>query len=124
MMLCIVAISIHNDITMATVGVIVASTVAYALNQPCKEMLFVRTSRDIKFKAKSWSEMYGNQLMKMLGAQINLWIDNDSASCHPNCFQPGMTIGVSLGWVGIWAVIANTVGRTYNELDAEDKIVS
>lgn len=122
---CIGALCIHYSLDMSTAAVVVASTAAYALNSPCKEMLYVRTSRDIKYKAKSWAETYGNELMKLLGSQINLWINNDSRSfaCHPNCFQPGPTIGITALWAGIWMVVAHHLGRMYVEMDAEDKII-
>lgn len=124
MLICIGALSAHYDITMASTTVVFASTVAYGLNQPCKEMLIVRTSRDIKYKAKAWSEMYGNQLMKMLGAQVNLWVNNDQVSCRPNCFHPFPTMSIVLGWVVVWWVVAEKAGSTYTKLDSEDKIVS
>lgn len=122
MLICIGAICIQCNLLMSTVAVIVASTVAYSLNQPCKEMLFVRTSRDIKYKAKSWSEMYGNQLMKMLGAQINLWINDDQMYCRPNCFQSAPTMAVSFLWVGLWLMVASAAGGTYSDLDADDRL--
>lgn len=123
---CIVLLSIKYTLTMSTAAVIVASTMAYSLNSPCKEMLYVRTSRDIKYKAKSWAETYGNELMKLLGAQINLWINNDSESfaCHPNCFHPGPTIGITVVWVALWMVVAGKVGQLYMEMDEKDTAIS
>lgn len=124
MLICIGMVCIHYQLLFTTAAVIFASVISYGLNQPCKEMLYVRTSTDIKFKAKSWSEMYGNQLMKMLGAQVNLWVNNDQVSCRPNCFHPFPTMSIVLGWVVVWWVVAEKAGSTYTKLDSEDKIVS
>lgn len=121
---CVAALCVDYTLFTSTISCIFASTVAYALNSPCKEILFVRTSRDIKYKAKSWSEMYGNNLMKILGAQINLWVNNEKDSCFPSCFQPVPTFVVSAGWVVLWLFIALTVGWQFQRLDAKNDIIT
>lgn len=121
---CIAAICIDYRLLTSTIACICVSTVAYALNSPCKEILFVRTSREIKFKAKSWSEMYGSNLMKILGAQVNLWVNNEKDSCAPDCFFPVPTFALSAGWVVIWLSIALTVGWRFQELDAKNDIIT
>mmetsp|Transcript_147267 Transcript_147267/g.260334 ORF Transcript_147267/g.260334 Transcript_147267/m.260334 type:complete len:622 (-) Transcript_147267:138-2003(-) len=121
---CIAALCVDYKLLTSTVACILVSTVAYALNSPCKEILFVRTSRDIKYKAKSWSEMYGNNIMKILGAQVNLFVNNANDNCSPNCFSPVPTLVISTIWVGIWVGVALTVGWQFQDLDAKDEIVS
>ncbi len=34
---------------------------SYSLNNPCKEMLYNPTSTDVKFKAKSWIDIFGQR---------------------------------------------------------------
>ena len=43
----------------------------YALNGPSRELLYVRTSGDIKFKAKSWIDMFGTRGAKAVGSVVN-----------------------------------------------------
>mmetsp|Transcript_102412 Transcript_102412/g.187009 ORF Transcript_102412/g.187009 Transcript_102412/m.187009 type:complete len:466 (-) Transcript_102412:30-1427(-) len=123
-LLCVWMICVDYRLLTSTVACITCSTIAYSLNSPCKEILFVRTSRDIKYKAKSWSEMYGNNLMKSLGAQINLWVNNESRLCNPHCFHPGFTASVAFLWTAGWIAVVDNVGREFQELDAKNKIVS
>merc|ERR1719221_624832 len=106
MLLCIWSLCLHYTLQMSMVSLVLVCIVAYGLNSPCKEMLYVRTSRDIKYKAKSWSEMFGNEVMKMFGAQINLWVNLESDACKPNCFHSGATAGIVIGWVVVWAAVA------------------
>lgn len=120
----IAALCVDHELLTSTVATVIISTVAYALNSPCKEILYVRTSREIKYKAKSWSEMYGNNLMKILGAMVNLFVNNSNHNCSPNCFQPLPTMMISATWVSIWIGVALTVGRQFQDLDAKDEIVS
>jgi len=124
MLLCILALCMDYGLWMSTVALILVCILAYGLNSPCKEMLYVRTSREIKYKAKSWSEMYGNQLMKLLGAQINLWVNREADSCQPRCFHSLSTALVASVWVVLWIAVAAKIGAQHRELEREDKFVS
>ena len=44
--------------------------VSYALNNPSKEMLYMVTSDSIKFKAKSWIDVFGGRGSKALGSFV------------------------------------------------------
>merc|ERR1719379_544978 len=94
MMGCVIGLCVDYSLWSSVTCVVIASTVAYGLNSPCKEILYVRTSGEIKYKAKSWSEMYGNQVMKLLGSQVNLWVNRNSPSCGNSCFHPLPTTAV------------------------------
>merc|ERR1719473_1083979 len=98
-------------------AIVLSSSVAYGLNSPCKEMLFVCTSRDIKYKAKSWSEMFGNNVMKLLGAQINLWLNREGSWCRPNCFRAWATLAIVAVWASFWVSAAIGAGRKYAQLE-------
>merc|ERR1719401_2065133 len=101
--LCMLALCAHYEVWTSAIAGMVSSTIAYGLNSPTKEMLYVRTSREIKYKAKGWSEMYGNQLIKLFGAQVNLWVNDDKSSCRPNCFHPLTTLVICSAWVVVWS---------------------
>merc|ERR1719215_264017 len=124
MLLCILALCSHYGLWMSTWSLVFVCILAYGLNSPCKEMLYVRTSREIKYKAKSWSEMYGNQLMKLFGAQMNLWVNREADFCQPNCFHASATAAVAGAWVVLWIAVAAKIGAQHRELEREDKIVS
>mmetsp|Transcript_41432 Transcript_41432/g.119311 ORF Transcript_41432/g.119311 Transcript_41432/m.119311 type:complete len:475 (+) Transcript_41432:168-1592(+) len=124
MFLCVAALCLHYSLSMTTISLVTVCILAYGLNSPCKEMLYVRTSKDIKYKAKSWSEMYGNQIMKVFGAQVNLWVNREAASCRPHCFNPQATLAVTLAWVVLWLGIAHRTGSEHRRLEKEDGIVS
>lgn len=122
-LVCIAAVCVNRELLTSTIAANAAAIVAYSLNSPSKEILFVRTSREIKYKAKSWSEMYGNNVMKIMGAQINMWVNNESAACKPDCFHPGPTFAISGVWVSLWIGVVFKVGKQFQELEAENKII-
>merc|ERR1740121_659384 len=122
-MCCIFALCVNYSFWTSIISMVVASITAFGLNSPCKEMLFVRTSRDIKYKAKSWSEMYGNNFMKMLGSQINWWFNRQTTTCAPDCFEKVPTAIITIAWVAAWIGVAMFVDKEYNRLERTDAII-
>ena len=50
---------------------------SYALNNPTKEMLYQPTSLDVKYKSKSWIDIFGARGSKALGSVVtNAFSDN------------------------------------------------
>jgi AAA family ATP:ADP antiporter len=43
---------------------------SYALNNPCKEMLYQPTSSSVKFKCKSWIDTFGARGCKATGSLV------------------------------------------------------
>lgn len=89
---------------------------SYALNNPCKEIMYIPTSKDVKFKAKSWIDVFGGRSSKFVGSGINA-IFTDMAQL--------MFFGsiISLGIVGVWIMIAFYVGKTNHKLVQDNKII-
>jgi hypothetical protein len=44
---------------------------SYSLNNPCKEMLYNPTSTDVKFKAKSWIDIFGQRGACLLSLSLS-----------------------------------------------------
>lgn len=84
----------------------------YALNKPTSEVMYVPTSKDVKFKSKGWVDMFGLRVTKAAGGGI-MWL------------SPLFLYGAiaSLGIVAVWAFVAAFVGTTFNKLTAENKII-
>ena len=91
---------------------IVIKGLNYALNKPVSEVLYVPTSKDVKFKSKGWVDMFGLRATKSVGGGVN-WI------------TPLLLYGTiaSLGIVAVWVFVAAFVGNTFNKLQDENKII-
>lgn len=96
---------------------IVIKGLSYALNNPTKEVIYIPTTKDIKFKAKGWIESFGGRTAKASGSVINATF----AKNMPELMLFGTLI--SLGIVGGWIVVANLLGKKFNRLQEENKIV-
>ncbi|MBT4595109.1 hypothetical protein HOD08_04515 [bacterium] len=100
------------------VGMVLVKAFSYALNNPMKEMLYLPTSKDVKFKVKSIIDAFGGKLTKSVGSVVNnAFVGNmGSLVAYGSLF--------SLGVVGVWVVIALAVGSAYNKLMARNEIIS
>ena len=57
-------------LSMVFVMMLVLKALSYALNNPCKEILYQPTSKAVKFKAKSWIDIFGQRGSKALGSVV------------------------------------------------------
>ncbi len=103
----------------ATFGVMmIAKGLSYAVNNPTKEMMYIPTSKDAKFKAKGWTDMFGGRLAKAGGSQIT------DAFKHNLTDLMSYGTAVGLGLITVWSTVALFVGRKNAQLIKENKIVS
>lgn len=105
------------------IAVVIFKALSYALNNPTKEVMYIPTSKDVKFKAKSWIDAFGNRTAKGAGASINgVFAANVAkADLLPMLLNVGTV--VSLGIVGFWIVVAFYVGNKFNKLQEEGTII-
>lgn len=102
---------------------LVVKAASYAVNNPIKEMMYIPTSKDAKFKAKGIIDMLGGRSAKATGAKINSALQvpgNTIASMH-NLFFFGSII--SLGVIGIWVIAALFVGNKNQKLVKNGEII-
>jgi ATP/ADP translocase len=89
----------------------------YTLNVPAKEVMYIPTSKDVKFKAKSWIDGFGGRSSKTLGTAVTGTIGGN--------FPLLLIFGTiaSLGVIAFWIFVAAYVGNTFNKLQKENKII-
>lgn len=96
---------------------IIIKGLSYALNNPTKEVMYIPTTNNIRFKAKGWIESFGGRTAKAGGSIIN--------AAFAKNLQDLLIFGtlVSLGVIGGWIIAANLLGKKFNDLQSENKIV-
>ena len=95
-----------------------AKAINYALNQPTLKQLYIPTSRETKYKAQAWIEMFGSRGSKAIGSGAN----------YPRQF---MELAMFLSFVGLmsggliafWLFVATYVARVYTKAVKENKVV-
>jgi AAA family ATP:ADP antiporter len=98
-------------------GMVAIRALTYALNNPSKEILYVPTSKDVKFKAKSWIDMFGARSAKAVGAFITGAFKHSTTKL--------MTYGslISLAVISIWIIAALFVGKKCTQLTESGEII-
>ncbi len=96
---------------------IIAKGLGYAVNNPVKEIMYIPTSKDVKFKTKSWIDMFGSRTAKQSGAQIT------DAFKHniPDLMVFGTL--VSMGLTAVWIIAAIYVGNKNKKLTDHGHII-
>jgi AAA family ATP:ADP antiporter len=87
----------------------VAKALNYAFNQPTKEILYIPTSHDVKYKSKAWIDMFGLRFGKMVGAFFNTF-----ALTHE-----GLIAGFVLGILTAWMLVAQKIGSMFQKITNE-----
>lgn len=110
-------ITSHQALLWTIFGVMtVAKGLSYALNNPSKEIMYIPTSKDAKFKSKVWIDVFGARSAKAAGSTFNEFLRHSS-----NILMYGTV--VSLGLIGIWVLVALFVSEKFNRLVREGRIV-
>lgn len=102
----------------ATFGaMIVIKGAGYAVNTPTKEMMYIPTSKDAKFKSKGWIDTFGSRFAKAGGSRVT--------NAFKYSFSGLMMYGslISLGLVGIWVAAAIFVGYKNKLLTERNEII-
>lgn len=98
---------IANPTLSFIVGVmIIAKGINYVLNQPAKEMLYIPTTKAIKYKSKAWIDMFGMRSAKMTGSFINKGMGSFVR----------LTSGFSILFIVIWVFLTRAVGTRYRKV--------
>jgi ATP/ADP translocase len=105
------------NLWITQISIIAMNTFGYGLNGPSREMLYVKATRNMKYKAKSWSDMYGNSGMKSLASIINAYFNSNG---HPSAI---LTSAIASGWVVVWLGIVQWVGLKHKSLMKTGKVI-
>lgn len=90
----------------------------YALNHPAREILYIPTTKDIKFKAKTWTDAFGSRLAKSAGSLMNV-----SLRAVPQSTALLYSLGMSVGLTSIWIIITYFLGRTVQSTIDKQQVI-
>ncbi len=86
---------------------------SYSINQSAKEALYVPTSRDEKYKAKAFIDMFVQRFAKALAVGVSLAVSAWFPDFEGIRWLSLFTVAV----VGVWLVAARYAGRHFAELE-------
>lgn len=90
----------------------------YAFNHPSREILYIPTTKDIKFKAKAWSDAFGTRMAKSFGSLFNVAMKGAAPS-----FVLLSSVALSLGLTSLWLIVVYFLGRTLQDAIDNKKVI-
>lgn len=98
---------------------VIAKAVNYALNGPTIKQLYIPTSKEAKYKAQSWIEMFGSRSSKGIGSYVNTFRAKlGSVGAFVN-----FTSLISLALIGGWLLVVVYAATMYNKAIKEKRVV-
>ncbi|MBM3886968.1 hypothetical protein FJ364_03460, partial [Candidatus Dependentiae bacterium] len=80
----------------------------YALNHPTREVLYIPTVKEIKFKAKTWTDAFGSRIAKSSGSLFNM-----SMNYLPHAAGVISSISLSISLTGMCLIITYFLGKKF-----------
>lgn len=114
----IMALKVSPTLTVAFWIMVCTKALNYAFHQPNKEQLYIPTTRETRYKAKAWIDMFGARGSKFAGAAVNLL----KRFLGADIFLTVSTL-FSLILVGAWFLVALSLGRTHRKAITENKSI-
>ncbi len=118
--LCLVVIIIvrlHPTLYVAFLAMILLKANSYALNNPTKEILYQPTGPAVRYKAKSWIDIFGARGSKALGSVVTNAFSDSVEALVAN----GSLVGMAVASFLIWN--ARFMGKKFEEYTESGYIV-
>jgi AAA family ATP:ADP antiporter len=90
----------------------------YALNHPTREILYIPTTKDIKYKAKTWTDAFGTRIAKSFGSAVNVSLKGATPA-----FALLSSISLSLSFTALWIIIVYFLGKTLQTALNQQKVI-
>lgn len=108
----------YPTLWMVMTALIILRALHYGFNFPIQEILYIPTTKDIKFKAQAWIKSFGRQISKTSGAAVNILSQGGG---------PGTSLMIgslfSFGLGIIWLFTALSVGTKYTEAVKNENVI-
>ncbi len=120
--LCIISIMTRPELASFFIVLVIIKAFNYALNSPVKELLYLPTSKDIKYKAKGFIDGLANKSFRAVGGLSADIIRAMTGGSNEALLYVGGIF--SLGVVGFWIVTAIFLGKKYHSLVKNKEIIN
>ena len=113
----------ENLLWATFIVMVIISAMGYAISNPTKDMMYIPTSNDAKFKVKGITDTIGSRTTKAAGMQIGRYLNvpGQPTASIQNLMSYGTII--SFGIIGVWLIAAIYVGKKNKQLNEDGKIV-
>lgn len=100
------------------VAVVGTKVINYAFSWPVREGLYIPTTKEIKFKSKSWIDAFGSKFAKTAGSSFNYFTIN----MIQTLFVPVLSFFFA-GLIGFWFLAAFLLGRRFDLAIEKNEVI-
>ncbi len=116
-LIVIITVRMYPTLNVVFAAMMILKANSYALNNPTKEMLYQPTSSNVKYKAKSWIDIFGARGSKALGSVVT----NAFSTSAVELVDKGSIVGMCVASFLIWN--ARFMGKKFDEYTESGYIV-
>ncbi len=129
LMLCVAVVIVKVNPTGLVVAfwiMVFSKAVNYALNQPTLKQLYIPTTKETRYKAQAWIEMFGSRGSKAGSSGVNAlrstFKSKYGAIAGVNAFLTMSTI-ISGSFILIWLFAALYIAKTYTSAIEKNEVI-
>jgi ATP:ADP antiporter, AAA family len=104
--------------TMFFIVLVALRAFNYSLNHPTREVLYIPTTKDIKFKAKTWTDAFGSRIAKSFGSIFNVSLKGATPA-----FALMSSLSLSFGLTFFWVIIVYFLGKTLQDAIDHKRVI-
>lgn len=109
---------IDQSTTAVLIVFVAVRSINYAFANPLRESLYIPTTKEMKFKSRSWIDAFGSKIAKASGSTFNVLATGISQS------GSSLVNGLFFGSVILlWTANAFLVGRRYDKAVQSDEVI-
>jgi len=116
-LIVIIVVRLRPTLYIVFLAMIMLKANSYALNNPTKEILYQPTSNAVRYKAKSWIDIFGARGSKALGSVVT----NAFSDSAENLVANGSIVGMAVSCFLIWN--ARFMGKLFDEYTESGYVV-
>ena len=107
-----------SSVVFIMIGYTITKTMHYAFAYPVRELLYIPTLKEIKFKSKSWIDAFGTKFAKFSGGTVNIF----ALRLGAQMFYPFIA-GFFTVIIGLWFVVAFFLGLRYDRAIKNNEVI-
>ena len=96
----------NPTLTTIVVVMIILRALNSGFNTPVREILFIPTVKDIKFKSRAWINSFGRTFSKSSGSALNIMAQTKGLN---------FALGILFAIAGVWSLTTVAVGEKYTK---------
>jgi AAA family ATP:ADP antiporter len=95
---CLFYVIFSSSVAGVTFAYIALKAIHYAFSWPVRESLYIPTTKEIKFKSKSWIDAFGGKFAKTTGSAFNIMVSQAGTVAIISSFHIGFFVCIVIAW--------------------------